>query len=250
MDRVATGIEGLDDLLEGGFKRGGNYVIIGEYGTGKTNFGLEFIYNGAVKYNEPGVFIAIEEKRENIIENAKSFGWDFEKLEKDNKVRIVSYLQPVIDGINFEISGEKTGGHMEKPLEYLTVQALLAEIKLKCAEINAKRVVIDSITALDMVMPEKVKARMNLLFFLYQLDTLNITPLITVEKSKTHWDDVMFLADGVIELDYMIDSGVAFRGLTVKKMRGSSHKEGSYIYKITNTGLKIMQEVQSHSTFL
>ncbi|MFH0861242.1 MAG: ATPase domain-containing protein [Candidatus Altiarchaeota archaeon] len=248
MEKAQTGIEGLDILLEGGLKRNGNYVVIGEYGTGKTNFGLEFLYNGAVKYDEPGVFIAVEEKKDKILENAKAFGWDLAKLEKQDKIRLVSYLQPVIDGINFEISEDLTRGPLEKPLEYLTVQALLSEIKLKCTEINAKRVVIDSITALNMLMPEEVKARMNLLYLLYQLGNLDITSVITVEKSKVQWGDIMFLADGVIELDYIIDSGIAFRGLTVKKMRGASHKEGSYIYKITGKGLKIMQEVQSHTS--
>ncbi|MEF8880086.1 MAG: ATPase domain-containing protein, partial [Candidatus Thermoplasmatota archaeon] len=92
MDRVKTGIDGLDDLVDGGFPKGSFAVVTGGPGTGKTIFGLQFLANGAEKYDENGLFISVEQSTEDVVSQAKQFGWDFDRLENAGKVKIVSLI--------------------------------------------------------------------------------------------------------------------------------------------------------------
>ncbi|MCX7727083.1 MAG: hypothetical protein N2053_09580, partial [Chitinispirillaceae bacterium] len=88
-NRVPFGIEDLDNMLSGGLLRGSANLIEGAPGTGKTTLGMEFIYNGIVKYNEPGLIITFEEYPQQYYRDALQFGWDFKKLEEENKLKII-----------------------------------------------------------------------------------------------------------------------------------------------------------------
>ena len=85
MDRVATGIQGFDSLVEGGLPKGSNILLTGAPGTGKTIFGLHYLYNGAMN-GEKGVYISLDSSVELLRVQAKQFGMDFTQLEKDGKV--------------------------------------------------------------------------------------------------------------------------------------------------------------------
>jgi circadian clock protein KaiC len=89
MDRVKTGITGLDEMLGGGFLRETANLIEGAPGTGKTTLGMQFIYNGIVKDNEPGLIITFEEFPKQYYHDAAAFGWDFHALEKKGLLKIV-----------------------------------------------------------------------------------------------------------------------------------------------------------------
>jgi circadian clock protein KaiC len=70
--KVPTGIPGLDQVTDGGFPKGRTALIVGGPGSGKTLFGLEFLVQGALQFNEPGACIAFEETAEEIITNMAS----------------------------------------------------------------------------------------------------------------------------------------------------------------------------------
>jgi len=89
MDRVPTGIDGLDELIEGGIPRRRMILVSGSTGTGKTIFSSQFIYRGATDYNEPGIFVTLDERPETIREDMLQFGWDFRKLEQEGMIRII-----------------------------------------------------------------------------------------------------------------------------------------------------------------
>lgn len=86
--RVPTGIPGFDELCEGGLTRDRSYLISGSAGTGKTIFGLQFLYNGITRYGENGIYITTQERPDQVKENIKSFGWDFEAFENEGKLVI------------------------------------------------------------------------------------------------------------------------------------------------------------------
>src|SRR6478752_8337181 len=88
LDKTPTGIEGLDEITQGGLPKGRPTLICGEAGSGKTLFSLEFIVEGALKYNEPGVFVAFEEKSEELAMNMASLGYDLKKMVAAKKIRI------------------------------------------------------------------------------------------------------------------------------------------------------------------
>ncbi len=82
-NRVRTGIPGFDELCGGGLIRDRTYLVSGTSGAGKTNFSIQFIYNGITKYGENGVIVATEERPEQIRENVLKFGWDLENLKRE-----------------------------------------------------------------------------------------------------------------------------------------------------------------------
>src|SRR5438445_13896610 len=88
-DRVKTGIKGLDEVLFGGFPRGNIILVAGTAGTGKTTFGVEFVYRGASQFNEPGVIVLFEVAPDKLIRDAALFGWDLRELERNGRLKTV-----------------------------------------------------------------------------------------------------------------------------------------------------------------
>ena len=131
--KAATGIRGLDDVTQGGLPQGRPTLLCGSAGCGKTLFGMTFLYNGAVEYNEPGVFLAFEEQPEDLIKNVGSLNYDIEKLIADKKL--------AIDHVEIERTKiEETG-------EY-DLEGLFVRFGFAIHSIGAKRVVVDTIETL------------------------------------------------------------------------------------------------------
>ena len=91
-DRTQTGIPGLDDLMDGGIPRGNLVVLAGDPGSGKTCFCIEYLYNGAMKYNEPGIYISLEETYDEIIRNGREFGYKLEELIEKKMLRLLNQI--------------------------------------------------------------------------------------------------------------------------------------------------------------
>lgn len=108
LKKSLSGIAGLDEITHGGLPAGRTTLICGRAGTGKSLLSLEFVYRGASQYDEPGVFVSFEEKPENILQNAASFGWELDSLVKNEKL-IVHHIpiQPgeIIEAGDFNLDG-------------------------------------------------------------------------------------------------------------------------------------------------
>ena len=132
VQKLATGIEGFDDVCHGGLPIGRSTLISGTSGTGKTVFSLHFLYNGIKDFDEPGIFVTFEESPLDILRNAASFGWDLQSMVDNDKLFILD-ASPDPDGQdvagNFDLSG------------------LIERINYAIRKYKAKRVSIDSITA-------------------------------------------------------------------------------------------------------
>jgi len=243
--KVESGIPGLDELLNGGFPVGGTYVILGESGTGKSILSLEFLVNGAVKYDEPGVYIMLEEDKERMISNMKAFGWDLAKLEQEKKLEIVPYIRSIVGDVesSFEksmLAGEQ--GRVEQLRQYLTMDSLFKEIEDCVERIGAKRVVIDPLTIVTLLASEEVVARMQILWLVEKLKKLNVTTIATIEQGVSYWMDCVFLTDGAVYLMLKEKEGMYERGLMVRKVRGTSHDTSVRPFKITEEGVKVYPE--------
>ena len=92
-DRTTTGVPGLDEILYGGIPRQNLVVISGDPGSGKTCLCLEFLYRGALEYNEPGIYVSLEESEEEVVRIAAGFGWDFQTLINEKKVILSKVLK-------------------------------------------------------------------------------------------------------------------------------------------------------------
>ncbi|MFH1424388.1 MAG: ATPase domain-containing protein [archaeon] len=228
IERVKTGIPGLDELIEGGFVRDSSILVSGGTGTGKTIFCMQFLYNGATKYNEPGVFLTFEEDRPNLIRDASRFGWDLEKLEKEKKL-IVAYEEPY--------NVEKFADLLEKHV----------------FAIKAKRLVIDSTSVFGMAMENEHEVRMKLFDLMRLLRKLKITAVFTSEilegsDGLSRFGVEEFVADGVLHMTLI--EALSRRSLTVRKMRGTAHTFKPQVYDIDKNGFTLKDGSQKKSGVL
>ena len=234
IERVKTGVPGLDELIEGGFPRGDTLLVAGKSGTGKSILATQFLYNGAVQYGEPGVFVTLEEPPHLIRRNMFRFGMDLAKLEQEGKLTIVD-LSP-----SKEVTPVTIGEYPSFDLSGLEA-IIINHIK----KIKAKRVVIDTLS----IMAYKFRNRDILREEFFKL-TANITRtgatlLLTSEIPAQHdglgvFDIEAFLVSGVIILyNEKISDTSRSRSIEVLKLRGSKHSSRIHSMRITDEGLRV-----------
>ncbi|MCJ7450240.1 MAG: hypothetical protein MUP58_00695 [Candidatus Nanohaloarchaeota archaeon QJJ-9] len=219
IEKTKTGIEGLDELLQGGIPENHSIYVAGPAGSGKTTFGIEFLYHGAKEMNQNGLYISFEEGKEQIIDNLP-FNWDLESLIGEGKIQIVKY----------------------DPYQYENIIDL---IRSSVKENNAERVVIDSLTALNLYVDDTKDVRKMILDMNEQLRKLSCTTLYTGEIKTGHPEEISrygveeFIADGVIKLALSKQGSELSNQLLVRKMRGTDHDKKIHPFKFENDGLKV-----------
>lgn len=222
-EKVATGIVGLDRMLDGGLPKSSIVLIVGCPGSGKTLLAAKFIYEGAKTYGEPGVYVCLTEPRNIFIHTMKQYGWDFEEL---------------IDRRLIEVLDLSIGTEMDS-------QSALNRIVEALNRINAKRFAVDSINALS-VSFEDPSLKRRMIRLLYRiLRKIECTSLLILEiplgYSSFGTNVEEFIADGIIHLDQYFDSnGSLVRKIRVFKMRGVKHAIRSYEYTITEKGIEVL----------
>ncbi len=227
--RVPTGINGFDELIEGGFEKNSIVLLVGSAGTGKTLLSLQFLYEGATKYNDNGVFISFEETKEPLYKHSLQFGWDFEKLEKEGKFKLLFFKPHQIVKII-----EEGGGQIRDAL----------------SEINAKRVVIDSITAYGLLFRDEYKKREKILEFFSLLGKWGITSLVIAEELPSRVESqegsIAFISDAVISMYYHHDEekGIRIHSLEILKMRGTKHTNKLCAINFEEDGIHLYPDVE------
>jgi circadian clock protein KaiC len=228
MPAVSTGIEELDNMLDGGIPSGRSVLVSGSSGTGKTTLGMHFIYNGIKKYEEPGLFITLEQDKSKIVEDMKSVGMDLNSL-----------------GSKFNI----VGGQVADVLYYKNktkakIDDFIKEVDEIIKKTGAKRVVIDSVNLLLMLFNTEEEKRKALISLSQILSKNNCTSLLLCEVRENTFDLSWygfeeFVADGVITLYNVKQEAVFHQGIAVRKMRGVDHTKSIFLYKITDKGIRI-----------
>jgi circadian clock protein KaiC len=221
-DKVSTGIPGLDKILKGGFNRGDTVLVAGKPGAGKTTLGLQFLYDGATKYGEKGIYVTFLESADKLKKDASKLGWAFEKLVKEKKVRFLDLIQTI----------SQKG-----------VEANLAFVLTELAHLDAKRLVIDSLSAMTAYFETKADARAFIGILHKFLEKAGCTSILLVEvpwgKSEIGSGFEEFLADGLIVLESVIDRLRVRRMLFVPKMRGCNHDLSCYDFFVSNEGITV-----------
>jgi KaiC/GvpD/RAD55 family RecA-like ATPase len=235
MNRVKTGINGFDELIEGGLPEGRSFLISGGTGTGKTIFAMQFLVNGA-KGNEPGVYLTLDERPELIREDMLRFGWNLRQLEEEG-------LLKVVDGTMAKL-GIPSDEEFSLPATGFDLDKLLLELMRAIKKIKAKRVVIDSIPALGLNFDSEHDIRRAVLKMVYLLSRAGVTTMFTTEinedsKQLGKYGVEEFVSDGVIVLHYMGVSTQSNRTLHIRKMRATKHSEDLHPLKISDSGIVI-----------
>lgn len=226
--KTPTGITGLDEITGGGLPQGRPTLVCGEAGSGKTLMALEFIIRGALEYNEPGVFMAFEEKADELVTNVASLGFDLNKLQKDNLVRL--------DCVQIERAEiEETG-------EY-DLDGLFIRLGHAIDTIGAKRVVLDTIENLFSGLSNTGILRAELRRLFQWLKDKGVTAIITGEKGEgtlTRQSLEEYVSDCVILLDHRVANKISTRLLRIVKYRGSLHGTNEYPFLIDEDGISVL----------
>ncbi len=242
MDRVKSGINGLDEMLGGGFPKSRSILVSGACGTGKTIFSMQFIYNGATQFNEPGVFVTFDEVPEKIRQDMDVFGWSLKDLEKNRQIAI-------LDATSARVGTVSEEEHALSPAQ-LDLDRLLVDILRLTDKTGAKRLVIDSIPAMAFQLEKQSEIRKAILKMVYVLSKKELTTLMTSEipeqstglglpQSFSKFEVEEYVADGVIVMSFLGIGATATRTLYVRKMRGTKHDADIHPLEITNKGIVV-----------
>lgn len=228
LPKSPTSIHGLDEITGGGLPKGRPTLVCGGAGCGKTLFAMEFLVRGATQYNEPGVFISFEETEKELTSNVASLGFDLESLVKRKKI----WLE------NIRIEQSKIKQSCEYDLEGLFIR-----IHNAIENINAKRVVLDTIEILFSGLPNPHILRAELQRLLGWLKKKGITTIITAERgegSLTRQGLEEYVSDCVILLDHRVNDQSSIRRLRIVKYRGSTHGTNEYPFLIDKDGFSVL----------
>ncbi|VVC02556.1 Circadian clock protein kinase KaiC [Candidatus Burarchaeum australiense] len=219
-ERVQSGIPGLDAMIGGGFEKNSTVIIAGDAGSGKTTFALQFLYEGAKKYGERGLYITFEEQKKSLFDHMAKFGWDFEELEAKGLIHVLEYPPHEVDRFVAE------GGVIEDMIK----------------EKNVQRVVIDSITSLVLLHENEYKRRQAFLMLIESLKKWGCTSLLTSEARTVHGEvrsrfGIEYLADGMLAIHAVRRGDERDFAFEIMKLRGIAHERKMCPIKITDKGI-------------
>jgi len=225
--KCPTGIAGLDEITNGGIPRGRPTLICGGPGCGKTLFGIEFLVRG-VAQGEPGVFVAFEERPEELAQNVASLGFELEKLQKQKKL-FVEYMH--IERSEIDETGE------------YDLDALFFRLGDAIDTVGAKRIVLDTLETLFSGFSNEAILRAELRRLFRWLKDRGVTAIITAERGDgalTRQGLEEYVSDCVIVLDHRLSDQVATRRLRVVKYRGTAHGTNEYPFLIDKDGIDVL----------
>jgi len=228
LPKTPTGITGLDEITGGGIPKGRPTLVCGDAGCGKTLMSLEFIIKGAIDFDEPGVFMAFEEKTEELAMNVASLGFDLDKLQEEKKIKL--------DHVHIDRSEiEETG-------EY-DLEGLFIRLNYAIDNIGAKRVVLDTLENLFSSLTNEAVLRAELRRLFHWLKGKGVTAIITGERGEgklTRQGLEEYVSDCVILLDHRVINQISTRRLRIVKYRGSVHGTNEYPFLIDEEGISVL----------
>ncbi|MFX1579428.1 MAG: ATPase domain-containing protein [Promethearchaeota archaeon] len=242
MTRTRTGITGFDDLIAGGIIEGSTVLLSGQSGSGKTIFGLQFLYNGITKYNEPGVLVTLETRPDEIRAEATQFGWNLHDLEQNNSLIIIDAASSKAGLPTSQKYALRRGFDMT---------TLAEEIYRAIDETKAKRLVIDCISGLGIRFNEPSEVRNELHRISALLRELKVTSLFISEiiepDSQSRAGVEQFITQGLITLNLSESSGTLKRDLLIWKMKQTPHSLKKHPFKIGKSGIEVATRKKSSS---
>lgn len=221
-----TGLTELDDLLRGGIPRGAPLLVTGGAGSGKTTLCLQYLYEGAVRYGEKGIYFSYEEPVDQIVANARGFGWDFRELVDRGMIQL-----------------------HHTPLPRINPSEQLLLIRHAVKSFGARRAAIDSLT----MMMTRIDDHDLIRGYVYNLTAIlkeaGCTAFVTSDPpvgsaAISRFGVEESIIDGVILLRVGHEGRARARYLEVYKVRGVNHATGDNVMKITPRGVQIFPRVE------
>ncbi|MGJ3250947.1 MAG: circadian clock protein KaiC [Elainellaceae cyanobacterium] len=229
IQKIRTLIEGFDDISHGGLPVGRTTLVSGTSGTGKTLIAVQFLYNGITQFDESGIFVTFEESPIDIIKNAYSFGWNLQELIDDGKLFILD-ASP-------DPEGQDVVGNFD-------LSALIERIQYAIRKYKAKRVSIDSVTAVFQQYDVASVVRREIFRLVARLKQMGATTIMTTERVEEYGPVARFgveefVSDNVVIVRNVLEGERRRRTIEILKLRGTTHMKGEYPFTITNQGVSI-----------
>lgn len=228
LPKAPTGIDGLDEITEGGLPLGRPTLVCGSAGCGKTLMAIEFLVRGVQHYDEPGVLMTFEETADELAANVASLGFDLQQMQADKKLRL--------DHVHIDRSEIEEAGEYD-------LDGLFIRLGYAIDTIGAKRVVLDTIEALFSGFPNEAVLRSEIRRLFRWLKDKGVTTIITAERGEgtlTRQGLEEYVSDCVILLDNRVADQITTRRLRIVKYRGSTHGTNEYPYLITEEGIAVL----------
>lgn len=224
---IKSGIPGLDQILGGGIVEGSILTISGPTGSGKSTLAMQFLYEGATKYNEPGIYIAIEETKGDVLFHTRGYGWDIQKAEKERKLVLLDYPIHEVDQIMMPQSA---------------IQQIISST-------GTKRLVIDSVMPIALYFQNNEDRKRGFIKFIENVRRWGVTTLIISEDmpnldrfTSPHTEyGIETYSDGWINFFYKYDQDRMEREkfIEILKVKGVEHSTKAAKVKIDSTGMSI-----------
>jgi circadian clock protein KaiC len=229
VQKIRTMIEGFDDISHGGLPVGRTTLVSGTSGTGKTLLAVQFLYHGITYFDEAGVFVTFEESPTDIIKNACSFGWDLQQLINEGKLFILD-ASP-------DPEGQEVVGNFD-------LSALIERIQYAIRKYKAKRVSVDSITAIFQQYDAASVVRREIFRLVARLKQVGVTTVMTTERveeygSVARFGVEEFVSDNVVIVRNVLEGERRRRTMEILKLRGTTHMKGEYPFTMTSQGINI-----------
>lgn len=240
-ENVATGIQGFDELISGGFPKGRTILVVGGPGTGKTIFAAQFLYKGIYEQKENGVFVSLDESKDHFYSEMKHFGWDFKKAEDERKFAFMDATRiSRVAMLKEQLYKEETKSLRGKQL---SIDQLVEELQAKIRLIDAKRIVVDTLAALFKRFADPLERRNAVVDLIESLSDLGVTTIVTTELGHLGLErsalEEEFLVHGVIMMQTLFSGGTTTRAIQVEKMRGVKANPSLVPYTIDKGGIEV-----------
>lgn len=224
--RIDIGVTGLDQMIQGGVPARSLMVVMGSAGTGKTTFGLQFANRGLEK-GEKAVYITLEETRDAVIAAASEKGWGFEQYAADDDLAIVDF----------------------DPIEMAnSLSSIRNDLPRLIDDFGAERLVLDSVSLLEMMYDDQAKRRTEVFDFTKSLKKAGVTTMLTSEGSEdnpyvSRHGIIEYLTDAVFVLQYVRSEFQETRlAVEIQKIRNANHSRETKPYEITDDGISVYQQ--------
>jgi len=226
MERVSSGVEGFDKMTEGGFEKNSVNLVVGDSGSGKTIFALQFLIDGLMK-GEGCLYITFEEKKEEFYKNMMNFGWNMAEYEKQGKFFFLEYNPEKV-----KVMIEEGGGEIENVVVKKSVS----------------RLVIDSVTSFALLFEDELQKREAALSLFDIIRRWKCTSILTLQENPLDRSDgastsLEFEADSIILIYFIREKKERQRFIEVLKMRGTKHSATVHSLKFSDKGLYVSEEI-------
>jgi len=228
LHKCPTGIKGFDEITEGGLPKNRTTLFCGNTGTGKTLLGIDFLINGAIHYNEPGVFMSFEETEDELYKDVASLNLDLQGLVSRKKI-LLEYV--LLERRDIQEKGD------------FNLEGLFVRLEHAIDSIGAKRVVLDSIESLFAGVTDAGILRLEIKRLFRWLKEKQVTAIITGEMGQgsfTRHGLEEYISDCIILLDNRVREQISTRRIRVIKYRGSNHGTNEYPFVIDKGGLSVI----------